>query len=793
MDADEKGQLREELKLISDRAYALFSAGRVAAAEALWGRVVKLDPDHAVSLFMLGLCAQKRGDHVAAVDSLTRSSILIPNDADIFNSLGVSLKNTGHPSEAFTAFERALVIQPDDGFAAFNAGTVLMALGRLDEAVRFFKISVQTAELRSDALEALIQLLRKLGQDDKALAACQELIVSAPQNPAGHFGLCDILARLNKPEQAFPHCLRAMKIAPANHIYLSRLGDILHLMGRNEEAVLRYREVLERDPVNVSTRNNLGAVLKVLGKYGQAEKEFKRCLEIDPNHVSVLVNLGVSAKESGDSLKSSGYFERAVALAPDDLYLKLYLCMSRIPFFYESNEEIEICREKYKHDLNDLSLASSDATSTVLAKLADAVGKLQPYYLPYQGRCDRELMKTYGAVISRAVNSTFSEIATKAAESFPLKPKEGGRIRVGFVSGHFRNHSVWKMPVKGWVSGLDREWFEVIGYSTSGLVDNETDVAQRTFDSFRENLTTLPALAEAVRSDEPHILIYPELGMDPLCAKSACLRLAPVQCASWGHPETSGLDSIDYFLSSDLMEPSDAQEHYSEKLVSLPGLGVDYISSLPYSSGESRADFGLSENDVVYLCLQTLYKYLPQQDAVFAEIAGRVPDGRFVFIENSGAGHLNRKFRARLEKAFSAAGLEPRERLIFIPSMPGPRFQALVGLGDVFLDSFGWSGCNSSLETMLKNVVAVTLPGALMRGRHTAAFLTLMGLKELIASSAEDYVEKAVHLGLDQNYRLEMSSLIRERVELCYDGSEAVAALENFIEKAVLLSSKSRS
>ncbi|WP_291329580.1 tetratricopeptide repeat protein [Desulfovibrio sp. UCD-KL4C] len=800
MNPDENGQLRDELKLISDRAYSLFSAGQIEPAQDLWFRVVKLDPDHAVALFMLGLCAQKCGDHTAAVDFFTRASTLIPNEADILNSLGVSLKNLGRPAEAFAVFERALALQPDDGFAAFNAGTVLIVLDCLDEALKYFKISTQTAELYSDAQEALIRVLCKLGKDKEALSACENLIVADPRNPAGHFGLCDILARLNKPEQALPHCQCAVDLVPDNPVYLSQLGDILYNIGRNDDAVLRYREALEYDPVDVSTRNNLGAALKALGKYGQAEEEFKRCLEINPNHPSALVNRGFSAKESGDSDKGAWYFERAVSIAPADLDLKLYLCMSRIPPYYDSDEDITLCRERYEHDLSalyrEVTNAEKNGDKKSLAKLVDAVGKLQPYCLPYQGQCDRELMKIYGSVIFKAVNASFSEIVTKAQNSFPfvsMSPKEGERIRVGIVSGHFRNHSVWKMPVKGWVSGLDRKRFEVVGYSTSHLVDSETDVARQIFDIFRDNLKTVTALAESVVSDAPHVLIYPELGMDPLCAKSACLKLAPVQCVSWGHPETSGLESIDYFLSSDLMEPVDGQEHYSEQLVRLPGLGIDYISTSPDPSGDSRADFGLAETDVVYLCLQTLYKYLPQQDRIFTKIAKHVPDSRFVFIANSGASHLNRRFRTRLEKVFSEADLNPHDRLVFLPSLLGDRFQALIGLGDVFLDSFGWSGCNSSLETMSKSVAPVTLPGTLMRGRHTEAFLTRMDLGELIASSAEDYVEKAVRLGLDPDYRRKMSKLISERIGLCYDGSDTVKGLERFLEKVVLLPPKDHS
>ena len=54
------------------------------------------------------------------------------------------------------------------------------------------------------------------------------------------------------------------------------------------------------------------------------------------------------------------------------------------------------------------------------------------------------------------------------------------------------------------------------------------------------------------------------------------LRLAHIQCSTWGHPITSGFKNIDYYFSSELMENQNSQKHYSEKLITLPGLGINY-------------------------------------------------------------------------------------------------------------------------------------------------------------------------------------------------------------------------
>ena len=118
-----------------------------------------------------------------------------------------------------------------------------------------------------------------------------------------------------------------------------------------------------------------------------------------------------------------------------------------------------------------------------------------------------------------------------------------------------------------------------------------------------------------------------------MSAQLAAQRLAAVQCCSWGHPVTSGFPTIDYFISSDLMEPADAADHYSERLIRLPNLSIYYEPAEVPPVAIDRAQLGLRASAVVYWCCQSLPKYLPQFDEVFARIAVEVPDCQFTFIE----------------------------------------------------------------------------------------------------------------------------------------------------------------
>jgi predicted O-linked N-acetylglucosamine transferase (SPINDLY family) len=141
--------------------------------------------------------------------------------------------------------------------------------------------------------------------------------------------------------------------------------------------------------------------------------------------------------------------------------------------------------------------------------------------------------------------------------------------------------------------------------------------------------------------------------------------------------------------------------------------------------------------------------------------------------------------RERLERAFSAAGMRAEHHCVFLNRMSQSQFVAAAGLCDVFLDSIGWSGCNSALECLPQALPIVTLDGATMRGRHSAAILRMIDVTDTIAATVEDYVAIATRLGQDTQFRQTMSSRMAENRHRLYGDRAPVTALENFLEGAV--------
>jgi protein O-GlcNAc transferase len=374
--------------------------------------------------------------------------------------------------------------------------------------------------------------------------------------------------------------------------------------------------------------------------------------------------------------------------------------------------------------------------------------------------------------------------ATYPPAPLPSPPAPGERLRVGIVSGFFHQHTVWTLMLRGWLTQFDRQRFMLFGYHTGTRRDDATILAASLCERFRVGLSG-HGWREAILADAPHVLIYPEFGMDPVAAGLAAQRLARVQCVSWGHPVTTGLPTIDHWLSSDAMEPVNGEDHYSEILVRLPGLGVHYEPCEPPSLSLTRAELGLRPGATVYWSGQALYKYLPQYDEVFPRIAQELDDCQFVFIGFDRSHNVTGLFRERLVRTFAEYGLDAAEHCVILPSLEHARFLAAIGLCDAVLDTIGWSGGKSTLEALTCDPAVVTLPGPLMRSRHTAAMLELMGATETIAGTVDEYVALAVRLARDAAWRTQIRLQVAANKYRLYRDRTTISALEDFLERVV--------
>jgi predicted O-linked N-acetylglucosamine transferase (SPINDLY family) len=705
-----------------------------------------------------------------------------PSNFDALNLLGVVAYQAGKFDDAVRLIRRAIEIKPDVPDFYNNLGNALRLLGKVEEAVSSFRTALSLAPRFAEALNNLGLALRDQGRSDEAARALRKALKISPRLPDAHNSLGMALLDQGKSDEAIRCFRQAVRLKPDYAEAFNNLGLALKAHGKAEDAQRCYDDALRLNPGLAEAHNNLGTVHREAGRYQDAAACYQQALRLNPAMVEAHSNLGAFCHEQGLLKEAAGHYERALALRPDSAPALWGRCMAQLEILHETSEAIHDSRKRYRKMLEHLGGAIRLDSPGGIVTAAKVVGGAQPFYLAYQGEVDRDLQRLYGDIVFRIQSARFPQWS-KPRPMPPAAP--GERLRVGIVSGYFCYHSNWKIPIKGWVENLDRHRFELYGYHTGRKKDAETESAKKSFVRFVDDPLSIDGLCESILSARLHVLIYPEVGMDPATVQLAALRLAPVQCVSWGHPNTSGLPTLDYYLSSDLMEPPDGEEHYSERLVRLPNLSIHYAPPEINPAAVDRSHFGLRDDSLVYFCAQSLFKYLPQHDEVFPRIAKLAGPCRFVFLEYGKSGEINRRFLARLEKAFAAHGLRAGDYVALLPQQDPPHYQALNLLTDVFLDSMEWSGCNSTLEAISFARPIVTLPGRLMRGRHTYAILTMMGLRETIAESVDDYVRIAVRLGTDAGWRHQVSDSIRTSATRLYRDMEAVHGLERFLEVAV--------
>jgi predicted O-linked N-acetylglucosamine transferase (SPINDLY family) len=723
-------------------AVAHLRAGRLLDAERIARSLCERAPDNARAFHLAGVLAHQLGRNDAAT-LIGRAVAIEPDLAEAHNDRGVILAANGLFSDAVPCFESAVQLNPKYLEARGNLGRALLVIGRVEEAVFEF----------------------------------ERLLQDVPDSPLAHFSLADALEGAGKAETAERHYRSAISLRADfvdAHLHLAAL---LQKSGRLAEACAAAERAVGIAPRNAGVRNNLANILRELGRRKEAIAEYETALHTDPSSVGAHYNLGVALRGDARMTEAREHFSRAVTLKPDFLEAELARCVAELPPLYATAAEIDDRRAAYASRLKELR--DKFVQLNAPANLVDAVGSHQPFYLPYQGRNDRDLQSLYGSVVCGSLQAAF------AAPNLPPPPAVDEPVRLGVVSGFFRRHSNWKIPIKGWLKMLNRDRFRVFAYHTGAERDEETGVAESLCNGFVQGPLSLEEWRRAIADDAPHVLLFPETGMDRVSVQLAGQRLAAVQCTSWGHPVTSGFPTMDYFLSSELMEPPGAEQHYSEQLVRLPNLSIYYepvdLAAVPQVD---RSELGLRHDAVVYWCAQSLPKYLPQFDDVFARIACNVRDSQLVFIEFAGGESVTDLFRARLTHAFGSAGLDASRHCVFLPRLAPEQFAAAIGQCDVVLDSIGWSGCNSILESLAHNLPVVAFEGEFMRGRHAVAILDLMDVRDTIARTIDDFVSIASRLGRDRCWRNEIGSKMVSNKNRVYGDRRCIAGLEAFLEQA---------
>jgi len=623
--------------------------------------------------------------------------------------------------------------------------------------------------------------LHRGGEVDAALRLLRDILAQRPDHAGALHRLGVIAHQRGQLAEARDALARASGLDAREPVYAYTLGLVLHDLRDLDAAAASYREAIARRPSFAQAWNNLGLVLQDAGKLDEARRALEEALGLRPGYPAAAGNLANVLNAQGVDLAARNRARDAVAcfkaardLRPLSIGATLRAALT-LPVVGASAAELEAARAGYAQGLETLHAALPAFAGLDRAAVLEGLSHTN-FLLAYHGRDDLALQSRYGDFVHAMLQRAAPE--WMRALPLPLLAKRGRRIRVGFVSRLFM-HCTAGLYFKSWITGLDRSRFETCVYSLSPTADFITDEIRAASDRFVAARGPIGEVARGIREDAPDILVYPELGMDDRTFALAALRLAPVQCAGWGHPVTTGLPNVDVFLSAAAIEPAAARDHYRERLVLLPGIGTAYPQPrLP--EPKARADLGLPEGRTLYLFAHSPWKIHPDNDALLARVLAGDDRGTLVLFAGRNA-ETTRALAGRLQ---GTPGLEA-SRMIVLPVMDHDDYLRVNAACDVMLDSLYWSGGNSSLDALACGLPVATLPGAFMRGRQTAGILTLAGVPELIARDRDDYVRIATRLGREPEWRAELGARLLAGRTSVFDRREPIAALERFFAEAV--------
>ncbi|MCA9115879.1 MAG: tetratricopeptide repeat protein [Planctomycetaceae bacterium] len=783
------------LTLKMQQAVAAHQAGHLELAEGLYREIIDETPTAADALHLLGVTLHQQGKHAAAIVWIDQALVLRPGSVIFLRNLGAVYRAAGSPQRAVVVLREALNGNPDDIGSLLNLGHALRDCGELDEAGECFRRVIVHSPGDVPAVTALSSLLRELNRLHEAEDILRRAVDYHPANSDLANTLGTVLQAAGRLPEATDWYRKAVEADSRSAAATGNLAGALQEQGQTGEALELYRRAISLQPERAELHNQLGLVLRHSGKATEAEASFQRAVELEPLHAGAHSNLGSLYNSLGRCDDALSAYERAVEANPNssESQAQLGFHLQNVGLLEQADEHYRLAQREKKlprlqiqqtlmlppvYDSMGHLQHSRRNYATGLERLLDEQVTVDPakelvpvnFYLPYQGQCDRSLQL-------RAARLYPSSWQAPADSMVSHRRSGDGRLRVGFISRYFREHTIGRLN-EGLIRSLDREKFHVSLITGEACHDSIATALQESADEHLVLTHRPPVDLPRIAALNLDLLYYTDLGMDPVTWTLAHSRLAPVQCVTWGHPVTTGIPTIDWFVSAAGLDREGAEGDYSERLVRMKSMNVYYRLPQDAVSRRKRADFGIPEDRTAYGCLHSVFKLHPEYDQLLREILER--DERAVLVLLKGNSfRWETTLQGRLKRTMP--GME--DRIIRVPQQKRADFMRLGELVDVQLEPIHFGGGNTSYEAFARGVPIVTLPARYLRGRVTSALYRQMGVESCIARNREDYVSLALRLGQDKAFRQAVSADILQAAPALYEDSAAAREFAELLER----------
>ena len=513
-------------------------------------------------------------------------------------------------------------------------------------------------------------------------------------------------------------------------------------------------------------------------------------------------------------------------LGSKDIIIWFFL---HIPYYNDTQTTIDKIRDHYKKILEWLTIHYPEElylTEHEFVFLSNQT--CMPYALSYHNKNNVELLTLYSKLI-RKICPFVNYFSPRIAESILKKQnqhhqhissqqsqqsqqtEQSQKKRICFISDSFTTDSSVLRDRISIIGKLDRTKYEVYFASFYRFEEINGLIAKVFMSKIKNNYislgTTLVSARLVLEKLELDFIVYPDIGMKLLPTLLAYSRIAPIQLTTWGHSETSGIDTIDYFISSEYfagnLSLEEIQNQYSEKVVLFKSLGTFYISphklfvennakysiqntqqqkqstQSPPKKFKTREELGFTKTDHLYVCLQTFYKLNPEFENCLARILELDPNG-IILLSNTFP-----YCRSHLERIKKNIGLEKLKRVKWFGSLEKDEFLNIVSISDVCLDPFPFGGCNTSYDAFDYNIPVITYPSEFLHGQFTHGLYKKMGpeVMECCVSSPEQYSQLAATIGINEKLRHKINRNIEMKKHLIFQEQESIEEWNIFLEK----------
>jgi protein O-GlcNAc transferase len=754
-----------------NRIQLLQQSGKLVEAEVQCRRLTVDTPDSAEAIQLHGIILSQLRQHKAAIAQLTKANALSPKNYIFVTNLGAAYAADGAYEKAAECFRNAIAIKSSIPEAHYNLGNALKDLGQYEEAIKSYRKALQLKPNYPAAWNNLGAMYTQFGLVREASSAILRALSIKADYAQAQNNMANVWLLQGKITESINCCIRALNIDP-NYVDAYRsMGMAMISSRRFGDAISAFERAIQVGADSINGYIELARAQLLCGYYDGVVTSLEKILEFEPLHQEALKLMGIVQMERGYYEEANNAFARTVEVAPL-LSVKIRYALSLPPILNSSND-ISQLRQKIN---SQLDLLSTDDT-IVADPYNEQIGP--NFFLAYHGLNDRDLQMKIARLYEKCCPS-LRFVSTHCKQDKIVNSK----IRVGFLSKYIYKHSVatcFSRIIQTLSKSPDLELYLI------STTNHEHEDVKKIYPDFQGTFVTIPY--DLFRSQHSisvlalDCLIYLDLGMEPLSFLLAFARLAHVQCVMGGHPVTTGIPNVDYFISSDIAEPANGEEHYSEKLIRLSSGGFYYERSKLPAFVKSRATLELPLNGNIYICPMMLQKIHPDFDAVMAKILSLDSTGHIVLFESPQHDRWNHLLNQRLDSTIPS---NLRGRIVFHKwIVDADDFISVISHASVVIDPIHFGIGSTAIPVFSVGIPLVTWPGEYMRGRAGYAYCKLLDISECIAADLDDYAQKAVKIANTPALHNELSRKILSRGNAIFENEDVSTELEEVIKKTV--------